>query len=265
MASHSKKEKSFQQKKQEVINLQPIYKQNSQKENPFNIESFFTVRYRAIYILLAFFFGTFGLHNFYAGYYKNGIIQLLTTLFLFWLVIPIIIIYVWIFIEIFTVKTDAIGVPMNTTGLRLTVIILTIVFFLPVLLFTCSLGGLFLLLPKTSYEINQPINTASNNLNTPPMFSGNEKEISPFSEEKNNIPQNKTTSFQLENLINTFLPTGVAIDKPLFSQKGINFTLHFEAKQLCLETAQKLHTTCENNRIYYQWTYPTFQSHQKSE
>ena len=35
---------------------------------------------RISYILLGFFFGTLGIHNFYAGYKGRGIIQLLITL-----------------------------------------------------------------------------------------------------------------------------------------------------------------------------------------
>lgn len=61
------------------------------------------------FILLGFFLGTLGIHNFYAGYMGKGIAQLLITLFLWWLVLPIIIVWVWNIVEIITVKTDADG------------------------------------------------------------------------------------------------------------------------------------------------------------
>ncbi|MBQ8250688.1 MAG: NINE protein [Alphaproteobacteria bacterium] len=68
---------------------------------------------RAVYILLALFFGGFGIHNFYAGYTGKGLTQLLLTILLFWLVIPLIIVGIWVLIEIITVTKDAKGVPFN--------------------------------------------------------------------------------------------------------------------------------------------------------
>ena len=45
---------------------------------------------RGIYILLALLFGWFGAHNFYAGYYWYGAIQLIVMVTLFWTVfVPI--------------------------------------------------------------------------------------------------------------------------------------------------------------------------------
>ncbi|MBL8149475.1 MAG: NINE protein [Blastocatellia bacterium] len=69
-------------------------------------------RSRVAYILLAFFLGCFGIHNFYAGYSGRGIAQLLITLFLGWLGIGIIITAIWSFIEIVTVSRDAEGLKM---------------------------------------------------------------------------------------------------------------------------------------------------------
>ena len=68
---------------------------------------------RIIYILLAIFLGGFGIHNFYAGYTGKGIAQLLITLLLFWLVIPLLVVFVWVIIEIITVTKDAKGVPFK--------------------------------------------------------------------------------------------------------------------------------------------------------
>ena len=61
------------------------------------------------YILLAVFFGYFGVHNFYAGYTGKAFVQLLITILscgcAFF--IP----YIWAIIEICTVNQDAKGIP----------------------------------------------------------------------------------------------------------------------------------------------------------
>ena len=63
---------------------------------------------RLAYILLALFLGTFGVHNFYAGYTGRGIAQLLLSLISFGLLSPII--FIWAIIEICTVTKDKNGV-----------------------------------------------------------------------------------------------------------------------------------------------------------
>ncbi|MGH9832735.1 MAG: NINE protein [Blastocatellia bacterium] len=68
---------------------------------------------RVSYILLGFFLGGLGVHNFYAGYSGRGVAQLLITLFIGWLIIPLFFIWVWVIIEIIVVKTDSLGIPMT--------------------------------------------------------------------------------------------------------------------------------------------------------
>ncbi|MFN7020658.1 MAG: NINE protein [Phycisphaerales bacterium] len=68
---------------------------------------------RAVYILLALFLGTLGIHNFVAGYTGRGVAQLLITLFTFWLIIPLIAVWIWVLVEICTVTHDRRGVRMN--------------------------------------------------------------------------------------------------------------------------------------------------------
>jgi TM2 domain-containing membrane protein YozV len=63
---------------------------------------------RLAYILLALFLGTFGVHNFYAGYTGRGIAQLLLSLLSFGFLSPII--FIWAIIEICTVTKDKDGV-----------------------------------------------------------------------------------------------------------------------------------------------------------
>lgn len=64
---------------------------------------------RVTYVLLGLFFGTFGLHNFYAGRYSRAVWQLLLTVLTGWLVIPWIVVAVWSLIDICTVTTDGNG------------------------------------------------------------------------------------------------------------------------------------------------------------
>ena len=65
---------------------------------------------RMVFILLAVFLGSLGVHNFYAGRNTNGVIQLVITLvgMFFGLGIGV---WVWALIEAFTVTEDANGVP----------------------------------------------------------------------------------------------------------------------------------------------------------
>lgn len=68
-------------------------------------------RYRVIYILLALFLGCLGIHNFYAGYFTRGIIQLLLSLLTLGMASTIVMI--WALIEILTVKIDPSGKKMR--------------------------------------------------------------------------------------------------------------------------------------------------------
>jgi len=54
-----------------------------------------------------------GIHNFYAGRNGSGIAQLLITIFTFWLIIPIFIIWLWVIIEVIVVNRDGRGQPMR--------------------------------------------------------------------------------------------------------------------------------------------------------
>lgn len=60
---------------------------------------------RLAYILLAIFLGYLGVHNFYAGFTKKGIIQLILSV----LVITAFITFIWVIIDIITVTEDANG------------------------------------------------------------------------------------------------------------------------------------------------------------
>ena len=62
-----------------------------------------------VYILLGFFLGEFGIHNFYTGHIVRGIVKLLITIlsfgFLCWIS------WIWAIVEICTVRIDSRGVP----------------------------------------------------------------------------------------------------------------------------------------------------------
>ena len=64
---------------------------------------------RVVYVLLGFFLGMLGIHNFYAGFTGRAIAQLLLNIFLFWTGIVPLVIRIWIIVEICTVTTDAQG------------------------------------------------------------------------------------------------------------------------------------------------------------
>ena len=68
---------------------------------------------RVAYVLLGFFLGQLGIHNFYAGYKAKAVAQLLITVCIGWLIVPLIIVWLWAIVEICTVKQDAHGVQFS--------------------------------------------------------------------------------------------------------------------------------------------------------
>jgi len=66
---------------------------------------------RVVYVLMAIFFGIFGVHNFYAGYIKKAVIQLCITLFTCFY--GAIIIWIWAIIEACTTNSDDDGVAFT--------------------------------------------------------------------------------------------------------------------------------------------------------
>ena len=68
---------------------------------------------RILYVLLAVFLGTLGVHNFVAGYMVKGAVQLVITLFFGWLIFPWFFVVGWNIYEIITVKKDADGKPFT--------------------------------------------------------------------------------------------------------------------------------------------------------
>lgn len=74
----------------------------------------YSTKSRGVFIVLGFFFGCFGIHNFYAGYSGKGVAQLLITVFFGWIFgIGFFITGLWALVEIIAVNTDAHGLRMT--------------------------------------------------------------------------------------------------------------------------------------------------------
>lgn len=76
---------------------------------------------RTVYILLAFFLGTLGVHNFYAGRIVQGVVQLLITIISCGFLSGIS--GIWALVEMFTVTQDSKGVPMQDADTKLATIL----------------------------------------------------------------------------------------------------------------------------------------------
>ena len=67
-----------------------------------------------IYIVLAFFLGLIGVHNFYAGYWGRALSQLCLTIIAPWfLFVPLICVNIWVLLEILLVNHGAKGIPFS--------------------------------------------------------------------------------------------------------------------------------------------------------
>ena len=73
-----------------------------------------STRSRMTYVLLGTFLGALGIHNFYIGRTKTGIAQIVITI-LFATIDEtlILLVFVWVLIELFTVKQDADNLPLQ--------------------------------------------------------------------------------------------------------------------------------------------------------
>ena len=68
---------------------------------------------RWLYIVLAFFFGLLGIHNFYSGHGGAGAFKLILNLLLFWTIIVPLLIALIVLVEIFITDRDARGIAMS--------------------------------------------------------------------------------------------------------------------------------------------------------
>jgi TM2 domain-containing membrane protein YozV len=68
---------------------------------------------RVVYILLAWFFGLLGVHNFVAGRTGAAVTQLLITIFIGWTFVPLFIVGIWVICEMITVTESGDGTPFS--------------------------------------------------------------------------------------------------------------------------------------------------------
>ena len=90
----------------------------------------------ALYLVLAFLVGIFGIHNFYVGRWVRGLIQLILTLLSpISLLISLFGVCIWVIVEMIVTKTDVRGMPLTPAPVLRGVLtaILLILLLLPVL------------------------------------------------------------------------------------------------------------------------------------
>lgn len=72
-----------------------------------------TAKSRGTYIILGILFGMLGIHNFYAGRYMRGSLQLASTCLLGWFVVGLFITAFWVLIDLFNVTEDGEGIRLS--------------------------------------------------------------------------------------------------------------------------------------------------------
>jgi len=64
---------------------------------------------RFVYVLLGIFLGILGIHNFYVGRINRAVGQLLTTVLVGWLFIPLVGVLIWVLVDVCAIATDGDG------------------------------------------------------------------------------------------------------------------------------------------------------------
>lgn len=103
---HSKLEGSFRPTR----NRQGLWAEG--KSAPTNQQTLNVVKMaksRGTYVILGVLLGMFGIHNFYAGRFMRGGLQLASTTLLGWFVVGLVITALWVLIDLFTVTSDGAG------------------------------------------------------------------------------------------------------------------------------------------------------------
>lgn len=112
-----------------------------------------------VYVLLAWFLGTLGLHNFYAGYWGRALVQLTMTVVAPWfLYIPLLIVAVWAFGELLFVNKGAHHIPFK--GNRKIILLLRIaavVVFIAVLVYNNRISGNNNLIPEEILSVTETV------------------------------------------------------------------------------------------------------------
>lgn len=114
----------------------------------------------AVYLVLAFFLGTLGIHNFYIGRWVRGVIQLiLTILSPFTLFVSLIVVMIWVLVEMIVIRTDGTGQPLTPAPVLRGILSALIIIFLllPVIgiLFVGGMAGYSAAMKK--YQVNETL------------------------------------------------------------------------------------------------------------
>lgn len=81
------------------------------RPNPYASFDYVRPKRRVVFVLLAVFLGSFGAHNFYAGYNKKAVVQLMVTLCSCFY--ASLITWIWAIVEACTITMDDDGVPLS--------------------------------------------------------------------------------------------------------------------------------------------------------
>lgn len=92
---------------------QPRQSTQNNTYSPHGVQIVQTAKSRGTYIILGILFGMLGIHNFYAGRYLRGALQLCSTCILGWFVIGLFITAFWVLIDLFTVTEDSEGIRLT--------------------------------------------------------------------------------------------------------------------------------------------------------
>ena len=92
-----------------IVQEQPSPQSYTAQQHPQGAET----KSRVIYVILGIFLGVLGIHNFYAGRTYRGLGQLLTTIFVGWMMLPLFAVWVWSIVDICAITTDGEGVKFR--------------------------------------------------------------------------------------------------------------------------------------------------------
>ena len=129
-------EKEFNEKKKAILagNTQDEKAKPASEQSP---------KSTTAYVVLAFFLGCFGVHNYYIGRWKQATAQLLLTIFSpFTLFASLLANVIWIACNIFSTKTDGKHRVMPENNVLRVVLGIVSLFFSLVFLATCSIGAM---------------------------------------------------------------------------------------------------------------------------
>lgn len=101
------------QSTQSVANISPVSKEVESSQyriildkSEVTTQASVVQKSRTVYVLLGLFMGTLGIHNFYAARPNRAVGQLLTTLLMGWLIIPLLAVWIWSIVDICAITTD---------------------------------------------------------------------------------------------------------------------------------------------------------------